>query len=273
MKLDEEPRPTEVDPTQLESVLLNLAVNAQHAMPDGGALTIASSKIELDEAFAARRADVSPGAYTLLSVTDNGAGMTKEVLSQVFDPFFTTKEVGQGSGLGLSMAFGFTKQSGGHIEIESELGVGTTVNLYLPHASSQTQTPKPPEQVTPVSLGEKILVVEDDPEMLAVTTTLLDNLGYSVIEATNGENALGVLETEDDIDLLLTDIVMPGGLNGLALAKKAKQAYPRIKVLFMSGYATDAINIEGAEELEMNLLRKPFRVSEMAKTLRGILDQ
>lgn len=272
MQLDEEPRPTEVDPTQFETVLLNFALNARHAMPDGGSLTIKTSKITIDESYAANHADVQPGDYTLLSVTDTGTGMTQEILDHAFDPFFTTKEVGQGSGLGLSMAFGFAKQSGGQIEIESELGVGTTVKLFLPSTVQQAQCPEPAAGKVPAACGERILVVEDDPEMLVLTVTLLKNLGYSVVEATNGVNALKVLERDHNFDLLLTDIVMPGGMNGLALAKKVQQNFPDLKIVFMSGYATDAIDIEGESEFNMHLLRKPFRVSEMAEIMREVLS-
>ena len=214
IELDHEPRTTKVDAAQLEAALLNLAVNARDAMPDGGTLTIKTSKVVLDTNYTAQNPDVAPGDYTLLSVTDTGAGMTQQVMHQAFDPFFTTKEVGQGSGLGLSMVFGFTKQSGGHVEIDSTVDEGTTVHLLLPFVAQSTP-PKPVEQTIdqdmPVAKGERVLVVEDDPEMLALAVTLLDGLGYHVIEATDGVNALQVLEQTSDIDLMLTDIVMPGG--------------------------------------------------------------
>ncbi len=272
MNLDGHPRTTEVDPAQLETVLLNLAVNARDAMPDGGELTIETSKMVLDDAYVALHAEVEAGDYAMLSVTDTGTGMSKEILNQAFDPFFTTKGVGEGSGLGLSMVFGFTKQSGGHVEIESEVGTGTTVKLYLPYVEKTVPLDPQLLQDVPAAQGEKVLVVEDDPELLILAVTLLDSLGYSVVEAKNATVALQLLEETSDIDALLTDIVMPGPMNGLALAEKTKETYPDIKILFMSGYASEAVEIAGCDEKDLLLLHKPFRIQELASMMRVALD-
>ena len=261
-----------VDPGQLGSVLLNLAVNARDAMSDGGTLTISTAVVSLSEEDVENRPEVIAGDYALLTVTDKGAGMTPEVLRQVFNPFFTTKETGEGSGLGLSMVFGFTKQSGGHVEIESEVGEGTTVRLYLPYVGRDTENGSEPENNLLHACGERLLVVEDDPALLKLALQQVRSLGYQAIAARDGGEALDILASEAKLDLILSDIVMPGGLSGILLAEEARQRHPDIKVVFMSGYSSDAIDQTAFNDLDAPLLRKPFRKAALAKTLRQVFE-
>ncbi len=270
--LDSSMPTTKVDPAQLESVLLNLAVNARDAMPDGGTLSIETDKVHLDEDYVAMRPEVSPGDYVVLAVTDTGTGMSPEIQVQAFDPFFTTKRVGEGSGLGLSMVFGFTKQSGGHVEIKSDVGKGTMVKVFLPQVEKSEQDDPLEEPSTPKAKGESILVVEDDPGMLELVTNYLGNLGYIVSAAESGKAALEILEQVGTIDLLLTDVVMPGGISGPALAESVKERRPNIKVIFMSGYTANKLNPSVQRDGDATLLLKPFRNMDLAKTLRKTLD-
>ena len=271
-KLSRGPWTTTVDPAQLESALLNLAVNARDAMPRGGTLTIETKRARLDEDYAAARSEVTPGDYVMLAVSDTGTGMPPAVLAQVFEPFFTTKDVGQGSGLGLSMVFGFTQQSGGHVEIESEEGQGTTVTLYLPHRRRTIAAVAPESDEIPMARGETVLVVEDDPELLKLARALLDGLGYRVLTAKDGASALAALDGAAGVDLLLTDVVMPGGMSGPALATEAVARRPDIKVLYMSGYTQDKLDHQFEQDDDVPLLRKPFRRLELARMVRGVLD-
>ena len=261
-----------VDPGQLESVLLNLAVNARDAMSDGGALTISTAIVSLDEEDVENRPEVISGDYAMLTVTDKGEGMPPEVVRQAFDPFFTTKETGEGSGLGLSMVFGFTKQSGGHVEIESEVGQGTTVRLYLPYVRQVAENQSVPENNLLRGRGERLLVVEDNPALLKLALKQVRSLGYQATAARNGAEALEVLAGETKFDLILSDIIMPGGQNGLSMADEARRRHPGIKVVLMSGYSADAIDHTASNGLDTPLLRKPFRKATLAKTLRRALD-
>ena len=263
----------EVDPSQLENALLNLAINARDAMPAGGKLTIETGNARLDDDYAAAQAEVEPGQYVLLAVSDTGTGMSPEMAERAFDPFFTTKEVGKGSGLGLSMIYGFVKQSGGHVRIYSEEGEGTTVKIYLPRATHEV-APEPAAEAKPKApegRGEIVLVVEDDPEVRTLTIVLLQNLGYATLDAQSGLDALAISERARGIDLLLTDVVLPGGMNGRDLATEILSRRPGLPVLYMSGYTQDAVVHHGRLDEGVELLHKPFRKHELAAKVRHAL--
>ena len=260
------------DPGQVENALLNLAINARDAMPNGGQLVIETARAEIDEDYAAAAADVVPGRYITLAVTDTGTGMTPEVRQRAFEPFYTTKGPGVGSGLGLSMVYGFVKQSGGHVQLYSELGHGTTVRLYLPeHAGSNAAEQRAAVSITRVALGETILVVEDDQRVRRVSVRRLKELGYAVIEADSGPAALLVLDREEPIDVLFTDIVMPGGMTGLDLAHEARRRRPELKILFTSGYAEPAALKVGMLATNVSWLGKPHSTNELGAKLRELL--
>ena len=267
-------RSTEIDPSQFENALLNLAINARDAMPDGGSLVIETANAEIDETAAAMLEDLTPGDYVMLSVSDTGDGMTPDVRERAFEPFFTTKGAGTGTGLGLSMVYGFAKQSNGQALIYSESGVGTNVQLYFACVAgdSTTTTTRASAVSTPGGRGEAILVVEDDSRVRAVTLNRLQELGYRTLEARDGPTALSVLESDRAVDLLFTDIVMPGGLSGTDLAVIARRLRPRLKVLFTSGYAEPAILQEHGRIEAAGLLRKPHSLSELATKLRDALE-
>jgi PAS domain S-box-containing protein len=266
--------PTEIDPGQLENAVLNLAINARDAMPAGGRLTIETANAVLDEAYAATAPDAAPGEYVMVAVSDTGTGMAPETLARVFEPFFTTKEAGRGSGLGLSMVYGFARQSGGHVRIYSELGQGTTVRMYFPRAADRTAAAPEDAQAAPAAGGaEHILVVEDDPLVRRNLTHQLGTLGYRVTAAEAGAEALAIIEATPDIDLLLTDVVMPGGMNGAALAAAARVRRPDLRVLYTSGYAEDAIVHHGRLDPGVELLAKPYRRQELAAKVRLVLDR
>jgi CheY-like chemotaxis protein len=264
--------PAQVDPTQLESALVNLAINARDAMPDGGRLTIETGNATLDERYAGENIEVTPGEYVALAVSDTGTGMPPEVLARVFEPFFTTKPTGKGTGLGLSMVYGFARQSHGHVKIYSELGHGTTVRLYLPRGSGDAD----PAAATPAALplaqaGERILLVEDNAEVRKVVTAQLAELGYRVVEAAGAEVALELLRGGEPVDLLFSDVVMPG-VTGDQLAKAARALRPGLKVLLTSGFAKSSMQSGPRPEEFRNLLSKPYRKSELAAKLRAVLD-
>jgi len=262
------------DPNQLENALLNLAVNARDAMPDGGKLRIETANAHLDAASSA--GDALPGPYVVIAVSDQGTGMTKETREQAFEPFFTTKDVGKGSGLGLSQVYGFIKQSGGYAKIDSEPGVGTTVTLYLPRlAESPDATPGAADARPPLRGREDvvILAVEDDADVRAHSVALLRELGYAVLEAADGAAALDVLHRHPDVQLLFTDVGLPGGLNGRELADEARRRRPRLRVLFTSGYARDAIVHHGRLDPGVDLLAKPFTFEALAAKVREIVDR
>lgn len=269
--------PVEIDVNQMENALLSLAVNARDAMPDGGKLTIEVANTHIDEDYAAQEAEVSPGQYVLISVSDTGQGMDEDVLSHAIEPFFTTKEVGRGTGLGLSMVYGFIKQSGGHIRVYSERGHGTTVKIYLPRfygplPDNDTGTVS---RATPVCGGdETVLVCEDDDKVRANTVDVLKELGYRVMEADNGAAALQTLETASEpIDLLFTDVILPGGMTGADIAQQARAQQPGLRILFATGYARNAIIHHGRLDPGVELLTKPFTYAELATKVREMLDR
>jgi CheY-like chemotaxis protein len=264
----------EVDQNQLESAILNLAVNARDAMPEGGKLTIETANTALDESYAATDAEVIPGQYVMLSITDTGTGIPKEVLARVFEPFFTTKEAGRGTGLGLSMVYGFVKQSGGHVTIYSEEGEGTTVKLYFPrYVGNAALDTAPAELATPTSSeGEVVLVVEDNDDVRAYSTMILSELGYTVIEAPEADAALKVLRSDQRVDLLFTDVVLPGK-SGRVLADTAQEIRPGLKVLYTTGYSRNAIVHQGRLDAGVQLISKPFTFEQLAARVRDLLDQ
>lgn len=260
------------DKNVLENAILNLAINARDAMPQGGRLTIETANCHLDEAYGAEH-DVKPGQYVMVAVTDTGTGMTPDVMAKAFDPFFTTKGPGKGTGLGLSQVFGFVKQSGGHIKIYSEIGQGTSIRIYLPRFCGAAETPKHLEARTLArgANSEVVLVVEDDEQVLALTVQILRDLGYGVIEARGGEEALAALSAHPEIRLLFTDVVMPD-MNGRRLAAEALQRRPDLKVLFATGYTSDAVVHNGVLDPGVNLLQKPAALEQLAVKVRTVLD-
>lgn len=262
-----------IDPHQFEGAMVNLSLNARDAMPGGGILTIETTNASLDATYAEQHEEVSPGDYVLVSVSDTGIGMTDDILAKVFEPFFTTKEVGQGSGLGLSMVFGFVKQSAGHITAYSEAGRGTTVKLYLPR-SQATEIRDAPEQVKREfeQRNERILIVEDDEELRKIPVRILGNQGYDIFEAKDGEEAISHLENGPPFDLLFTDIVLPGGMNGIDIAERAKALQPKIKILFTTGYAENATKHNGQLAPEGMLVNKPYRKVELLEKVSTLLD-
>jgi len=264
---------TLADPNQLENVVLNLCINARDAMPEGGRLTLETANCTLDEAYCQGVEDVRPGQYVMIAVTDNGSGMPPEVLARVFEPFYTTKPEGKGTGLGLSMAYGFAKQSGGHIRIYSEPGNGTTVKLYLPR-SFEAEVELPAEPSGPVTGGnETILVVEDDPAVQAAAVRMLQALGYRTLRAGDAQAALTILQSGAAVDLLFTDVVMPGPLRSPELAQRARTLHPEIRVLFTSGYTQNAIVHGGRLDPGVELLSKPYRQEDLARKVRRLLDE
>jgi signal transduction histidine kinase len=263
---------TSLDVNQLENAVLNLAVNARDAMPAGGVLTIAAENFELGEAEAAAMGELAPGRYVVIAVGDNGMGMPPHIRDRACEPFFTTKPVGAGTGLGLSMVYGFVRQSKGGLRVESEVGSGTTVRLHFPAAEgSSAARPADPGGIPGAKCGEVVLVVEDDAALRKLVTGLIASLGYAVIEASDGPAGVARLETAPRIDLLLTDIVLPNGMSGPALVKEAGLLRPGLKVLFMSGYAQNALDDVGAEGGGA-LLMKPFRKADLARRIRQLLD-
>ncbi|MHC5020761.1 MAG: hybrid sensor histidine kinase/response regulator [Planctomycetota bacterium] len=264
----------EVDAAQLENAVLNLAINARDAMPAGGRLTIEAGNARLDPDYAEEHTEVRSGQYVQLAVTDTGCGIPPEMLERVFEPFFTTKGVGAGSGLGLSMVYGFTKQSGGHVKIYSEPGEGTTVKLYLPRASAGARAA---EERTPVDdaltgAGETIVVVEDDPRVRALSVTLLTKLEYRPVAAATAAEGLALLDAHPDAALLFTDVVLPEGISGVELAAQATARRPGLKVLFTSGYTENAIIHHGRLDAGVELLEKPFTMKQLARRVREVLE-
>ena len=262
------------DAGQLENALLNLSINARDAMSEGGKLTIEVGNAQFDDHYVAGNADVRPGDYVMVAVSDTGTGMTPEVADRVFEPFFTTKEVGEGSGLGLSMVFGFVKQSQGHVQLYTEIGHGTTIKLYLPRAT-ETDTPgaEPVPAMAEAPKGsESILLVEDDDLVRGHVCELLDSLGYHVVAAADGPAALDLLSRDGHYDLMFTDVVMRGGMNGRKLADEALKLRPSLPVLFMSGFTGTAMLRQGRLDLGLHFLGKPFRRDELAVKLRQVLE-
>jgi PAS domain S-box-containing protein len=264
------------DRAQLESAILNLSLNAQDAMPEGGALTLSTAQTPLDElALTPNNSAAKSGDYVMVSVTDDGAGMDKDVVARVFEPFFTTKEVGKGSGLGLSMVYGFVQQSGGHVTIYSEPGLGTTVRLFIPVAQGpgEAQGQRAPALPATPRGHEKILVVEDDAFVRTHVIASLDHLGYRVMVAGDGGEALAMLRGGARPALLFTDIVMPGGMNGWELVTEARQLIPDLRVLYTSGYPQESLSKRGAIDPHATILTKPYRLADLARRVREKLDE
>ena len=262
------------DPNQLETAILNLAVNARDAMPGGGKLTIETTNAFLDETYTFSYKDVMPGQYVMIAVSDTGTGMTKEVLSKAFDPFFTTKEVGQGTGLGLSQVYGFIKQSGGHVKIYSEVDRGTTIKLYLPRlvTAAALDDRKEIDFVHDASAKGTVLLVEDEEDVRQFTTQVLRELGYQVTAASNGMSALAALETMKQLDLLFTDIGLPDGMNGRQLADEVTRRRPGLRVLFTTGYARNAIIHDGRLDPGVEVIVKPFTQASLGRKLEKLLS-
>jgi signal transduction histidine kinase/ActR/RegA family two-component response regulator len=271
--------PTFADSNQVENALINLAVNARDAMPSGGRLTIETANAYLDEAYALRFGDVAPGQYVLLSVTDSGSGIAPDLLEKVFEPFFTTKPVGEGSGLGLSMVHGFVKQSGGHVRIYSEVGHGTTVKIYLPRLTNTDQPaaapaakPASPSPLSRARPQETVLLVEDNDGVREYATSALEDLGYRVLEARDASEALRLLEGEPRVDLLFTDVILPGAIGGRELAAKVLEQRAGLPVLFTTGYTRNAIVHHGRLDANVHLLNKPYTEQDLARKVRELLD-
>lgn len=265
----------EVDPAELESAIINLAVNARDAMPEGGKLTLETGNAHVDEAYASAHAEVRPGQYVVISVSDAGIGMNEKTIAQAFEPFFTTKPVGKGTGLGLSQVYGFVKQSGGHVNIYSELGEGTTVKIYLPRLIGGIVAGDgiDPAQLPEGGGEETILVVEDDNDVRAYSVESLRELGYRVLEAHDGPSALRLLERQPRVDLLFSDVVLPGGMTGAQVVAEARALRPELKVLFTTGYARNAIIHQGRLDKGVQLITKPFNFTDLATKVRDILDE
>jgi PAS domain S-box-containing protein len=265
---------TLADSNQLENALINIAINARDAMPDGGMLTIETANTHLDDAYARMNDEVRPGQYVGIFITDTGTGMAPETAAQAFEPFFTTKEIGQGTGLGLSQVYGFIKQSSGHVRIYSEVGEGTTVKLYLPrYRGAEDLTDESAEtRGVPRGRAEVVLVVEDDPDVRDYTVEMVSDLGYTVLSAVDGASALRQLDSHREVALIFTDVVLSGGMNGRQLAEQALRRRPRLKVLYTTGYARNAIVHQGRLDPGVEVIFKPFTYSNIAAKLRQILD-
>ena len=272
-----------IDASQLESSILNLAINARDAMEQGGRLTIETQNVELDQFYAAKHAEVTAGPYVMVAVSDNGCGMSAELLDKVFQPFFTTKPQGQGTGLGLSMVYGFIKQSGGHISVYSEVGHGTSVKMYLPRKATQA-TPlagpttaaaeQPMAEAPKAQRKTKILVVEDQEAVRAVACGFLEDFGYEVVEAGDGFQALAVLQEEQGIDLMFSDVVMPGGMNGFDLAQAAQSLRPDLKIVHTSGYPKGAmVHQDEPRFKEGFIIMKPYRRDDLQKIIKDALER
>jgi nitrogen-specific signal transduction histidine kinase len=262
-----------IDPSQLKNAILNLAFNARDAMPDGGKLMVETGDVALDDNYARVNSDASAGNYVMIAVTDSGHGIPAGILDNVFEPFFTTKDVGKGSGLGLSMVYGFVKQSNGHIKIDSEEGRGTTVRIYLPQAVGAAES-EPAELAGTSGMEgghETILVVEDDHLVRMFVVGQIQSLGYATLAAVNAAEALLVIDGPQEIDLLFTDMIMPGSMNGRQLADQALQRRASLKILFTSGYSNEAIIHHGHLDAGVLLLAKPYRKSDLARMIRAAL--
>jgi CheY-like chemotaxis protein len=261
-----------IDPSQLSTAILNLALNARDAMPGGGKLTLETRNVVLDEVYARLNPEVKAGSYVMIAVSDTGTGIPGSLLDKVFEPFFTTKEAGKGSGLGLSMVYGFVKQSNGHIKIYSEEGHGTTVKVYLPQAAGAPEVQAAEASIAPVEHGdESILIVEDDALVRNYVVAQISRFGYRTLAASNAAEGLKIINGPDRIDLLFTDVIIPGGMNGRQLAMEAVKRRPGLKVLYTSGYTENAIVHHGRLDAGVLLLPKPYLSSELARMLRTAL--
>lgn len=261
-----------VDVNQLESALLNLAINARDAMPEGGRLTIETSAVEVDEAFVELRPGFDVGRYVVIAVSDTGVGMPPDLLEKVFDPFFTTKPVGQGTGLGLSMVYGFVQQSGGQVRIDSQPGNGTTVTIYLPATGADAVAERPAEVTAPHGDGQRVLVVEDDPSVRLLVREVLEELGYQAVEAAEPLAAIPILASSARLDLLISDVGLPG-MNGRELAEVARSHRPEIPILLITGYAENAAIRAGFLGTNMSMVTKPFRLDDLAAKISEMMDE
>lgn len=262
----------EVDASELDNALLNLVVNARDAMPDGGKLTIETANAVLDLDYTSHHSGLTSGDYVMICITDTGSGMSSQTVNRVFEPFFTTKDIGKGSGLGLSMVFGFTKQSGGHIQVYSELDEGTSIKLYFPRLNSEHYSDYHPEvELAPQGGSEHVLIAEDDALVLQHLESQLQSLGYRVTAATNGPEALAELTNQEDIEVLITDIVMPGGMSGRELAEKALAQCPQLKILYTSGYSENAVMNNGRLDPGVELLSKPYTRQQLASKVQQVI--
>ncbi|MBY8971702.1 response regulator [Pseudomonas sp. P867] len=274
MRLSEVLWTAEADPNQLESALLNLVINARDAMPTGGTLRVETTNRHLDSVFTAAYGSLTPGDYVELSVSDNGCGIPQHLMGRVFDPFFTTKPIGQGTGLGLSMIYGFARQSRGHVTIHSEVNKGTTVSLFLPRfiGEPQAQEPLNPTLLPFANAGETVLIVEDDPAVRVLVSAVLKELGYGFIEAEDANTAVPIIESEQRIDLMISDVGLPG-MNGRQLAEIGRQIRPELKVLFITGYAEHAAVRGGFLDPGMQLITKPFTFDLLTATVREMIRE
>ena len=264
--------PALIDASQLSTAILNLALNARDAMPDGGKLTLETKNVVLDEAYARQNSEVKPGSYVMIAVSDTGLGIPQNLIEKVFEPFFTTKGIGKGSGLGLSMVYGFVKQSNGHVKIYSEEGHGTTVKLYLPQAAGVPEVPATETSIAAKDHGdESILIVEDDALVRDYVVTQISRFGYHTLAASNAAEGLKIINGPERIDLLFTDVIIPGGMNGRQLATEALKRRPGLKVLYTSGYTENAIVHHGRLDAGVLLLPKPYVSSELARMIRTAL--
>jgi signal transduction histidine kinase len=264
--------PALIDPSQLSTAILNLALNARDAMPNGGKLTLETKNVVLDENYAGMNSEVYPGNYVMVAVSDSGEGIPAGLLEKVFEPFFTTKDVGKGSGLGLSMVYGFVKQSNGHVKIYSEESHGTTVKLYLPQAAGVAEALVAEAAVAGVERGDKsILIVEDDPLVREYVVTQIRNFGYATMAASNAAEALAIIDGPEHIDLLFTDVIIPGGMNGRQLGIEALKRRQGLKVLYTSGYTENAVVHHGRLDPGVLLLPKPYLSSDLARMIRTAL--
>ena len=265
--------PTRIDPSQVESAIVNLAVNARDAMPDGGRLSIETGNVSVDAPMAEDIEGLPPGDYVRLSVADTGEGMPPDVRERAFEPFFTTKEPGRGTGLGLSMIYGFAKQSGGHATIYSEPGRGTRVNIYLPRHGEAVAAPDLPEDTGPAVTGRTVLVVEDDPRVRRLTVNRLEALGYGTLVAADAHEALALLEADaGSVDLVFTDLVMPGGISGYELARRVASDWPGLPVLLTSGYADELVRRDADAIAHLKVLGKPYRQADLAHAIAEALE-
>jgi len=264
---------TRIDPTQAEVALLNVLLNARDAMPDGGTVTVRTEILLIEDEDTALYKTVPPGAYVVISVTDTGLGMPSEILSRVMEPFFTTKGEGKGTGLGLAMVYGFAKQSGGSVKIYSEVGHGTTVRLLFPASDQKVEDEiKPTTRAADRHGTETVLVVDDRPDVAATAGTILEDFGYTVLVVDNPVAALDILDGEGRIDLLFTDLIMPGGMNGVMLARAARERQPRIRVLLTTGYAEASMERTDAGGTEFEIINKPYKRMELARRVRRVID-
>ena len=263
---------TRADPGQFQSAIVNMAVNARDAMPQGGKLVVETRNIELDADHADYQSELQPGHYVQLSISDTGSGMEPEIRDRVFEPFFTTKEKGRGTGLGLAMVYGFVKQSGGHVTIYSEPGLGTTINLYFPRSDASSEQASVVKQAaSSVPVRETVLVVEDDSRVRQLTIKRLKLIGYQVLEASDGPTALDILKRGDAVDLVFTDLIMPGGLSGREVAIRARELRPGVKVLLTSGYAEELVHGDDLQREQLKVLRKPYQQADLIAALREVL--